>query len=113
MIREHKHATKISNNILKIETNSKFLHLAVNYQKGSEIGMEIYFMVKVKDIYDHFKLYEKYTNKPVSIYLKESESLITTIDLPPFCEEMLITVNYIGQEDDNSFVDLYPMGYKL
>ena len=113
MIRDTKYAEKISDNTLKIETNSKSFHLAVNWQKGSEKAVEVFFMIKIKDLNGFFKLYEKYTNKPVVVHLQEEGSRINTIDLPPFCEEVLITVNYIGKEDDKSFLDIYPIGYRI
>lgn len=113
MIRETKYATRVSDNVLRIETNSKFFHLAVNYQKGSEKAVEIFFMIKIKDLEGHFKLYEKYTNKPVTFHLTEEGARISTIDLPPFCEEVLITVNYLGIENEKSLLDIYPIGYSI
>lgn len=113
MIRNTKYASIESSSILKIETNSKFLHLAVNWEKGSEKSVEIFFMIKIKDLEGHFKLYEKNGNKPISIYLTEEGSRINTIDLPPFCEEVLIVTSYIGEENENSFIDIYPIGYKI
>jgi len=107
MIRNYKNSILLDSTTIKIKKTNKFINFCINYEKGSEKGMEISFLLKINELPNLYKFYKN--NELVKIYFKDSDCRSTTIEFPSFCEEIICKVNYLGNPNEYSAVDIFPL----